>query len=1036
MNAFYVLCAEQKRLFLVFAWWVACLSLASATLICPANLTITAPPQSCEATLDFNSLAWSSTVTLVDTIFNPGPGHVFPIGLTPVSLTGVEVGGGIVTCAFTVTVQGNNNPQMACEDAVPVFLDDDCTKTISLDMMLVGIYGCPSNYSIARITPMGGIVSPAIMDEGDVGETVTIRVTNLVIGQTCWGSVEVVPYSLPLSIACPPDAIIQCNQEPLPALSGEADYFSCLPTDEITLTYLDSYTDLNCGDDFVSEIDRFWKVTDRYFNERICTQTIQVRRNTLSQIISPIDTLFSCNDFDSNPMLTEPANAGEPTIGGLPIPASCDMTIDYEDLILTICEASYKILRTWTMVDWCNTQVVQHQQIIRVLDTQGPSILMADTVFISTDTACGLDANLPEAAISDDCSGFIVQVVTPWDTIEGNGGFTVIAVPTGSYPGKYIATDACGNIAEHPIVIQVQDGTLVSCPPNMAVDCEFFIETLETALNAQDYSVLEQFGEMQFYANCLVTPTQTVALDINDCKAGTITRTLGAEELADQCVQTITVEAISDFIVEFPANLTINCGESPFHLGEPVLFGVSCENIETSFTDEIFNIVPDACYKIVRTWVVQNTCVSTGNDTALDIVETQLNFPDCDLNGDGACSSRTFKAGIDGYITYQQVIKVQDSVAPVFLNGCSIPAVIIVGGACHTNLELPIPAVAECTDDWVMSTQILINNGWQTVTGPFPNVPTGTYQVSYTAVDKCYNQHTCWTNVQVKENTPPVVNCLQDLQIIYMPHSGIVDVHAYEFVVDVQDNCGGNVSLSFSTSPGDNTKSLTCNDVELDLLDIYAIDKNGNHSVCQVPILIISEADCSVSVAGTIKTETGVGVSNVIIESNFGTTITDSLGRFYAGETYNEASVTLTPSKNLNHTNGVTTFDIVLIRKHILDIERLDSPYKIIAADVNRSNAVSTFDLVLLTKLIIHVVDELPNNTSWRFVPKYWFFPNPNNPFEPPFPEGLNPNYPGFSEAFDFIAIKVGDVNGSADPKYFSLIPADRITSPQTVEDD
>ncbi len=1036
MNTFYVLCADFRRMPLILMLWLVYCFTASATLICPPNQTITAPPQSCEATLDFSSLVWSSTVPLTDTLFNPGPGHVFPLGLTPVSLTGVEVGGGIVTCAFTVTVQGNNNSPMACDDDVPVFLESNCTKTITLDMMMESIYGCPSNYTIARITPMGGIQSPAIMDEGDVGETVTIRVMNTVNGQSCWGGVEVVAYGLPMSITCPPDTVIDCNMEALPSNCGEASYLSCLPADEVTLTYLDSYTDFNCGDNLVSAIARFWKVTDQYSNERICTQNIQVRRNTLSQISLPIDTVFSCSAVNLNPLLTDPTHAGLPAINGVPINATCDFSFDYDDVITSTCEGSLKIVRTWTVVDWCDTEVVQQLQIIKVLDTKGPEIQLADTIFISTNPSCGFDAILPEALVTEECSSFLVQVVTSWDTIDGNGGLTVAAVPAGSYPGKYLATDACGNIAEHPIVIQVQDGTLVSCPPNTTIDCDFFIETLEAALNAQNYSALEQFGEMQFYANCLVTPTLSVALDINDCKSGTITRTLGAEELPDQCIQTITITPISDFIVEFPADVTVICEQnSTIPNDSPVLFGVNCEQIETTYTEEIFNVVADACYKIVRTWVVQNTCISTGSDTAPDLIETQLGFPDCDLNGDGSCSNRTVKAGVDGYISFQQVIKVQDNTPPVFVNGCSIPDVIIEGGACFTELEIPIPEVAECTN-WVLSTQILINNGWHTVPGSLPNIPTGTYQVSYTATDYCHSQTYCWTTLKVKENTPPIIQCLQDLQTIYSPHSGVVDVYAQDYVISAQDNCGGYVSLSFTQSPGEDIRQLSCNDIELDFLDIFAIDNNGNQSFCQVPIQISSEADCSIYVAGKIKTESGEGVKNVNLHSAFGATTTDSTGRFFVGVTYDGSGLVLTPSKNENHKNGVTTFDMVLIRKHVLDIERFDSPYKIIAADANRSNSVSTFDLVVLTKLIINEIDVFPNNTSWRFVPKYWFFPNPNNPFQTPFPESYNSTFPIISELCDFIAIKIGDVNGSADPSLLTNETPSKNSRPHQVEDD
>lgn len=71
--------------------------------------------------------------------------------------------------------------------------------------------------------------------------------------------------------------------------------------------------------------------------------------------------------------------------------------------------------------------------------------------------------------------------------------------------------------------------------------------------------------------------------------------------------------------------------------------------------------------------------------------------------------------------------------------------------------------------------------------------------------------------------------------------------------------------------------------------------------------------------------------------------------------------------------NGVTTGDLVSISKHILGIQPLESPYQLIAADANNSGSVTTFDIVELRKLILGIYQQLPNNSSWRFVPDYCF---------------------------------------------------------------
>jgi len=128
-------------------------------------------------------------------------------------------------------------------------------------------------------------------------------------------------------------------------------------------------------------------------------------------------------------------------------------------------------------------------------------------------------------------------------------------------------------------------------------------------------------------------------------------------------------------------------------------------------------------------------------------------------------------------------------------------------------------------------------------------------------------------------------------------------------------------------------------------------------------------------------------------------------------------SYTLTPRKDTNLLNGVTTLDLALITKHILKIQPFDSPYKIIAADVNGSGTVTTADLVAIRRAILRLDEAFPIGASWRFVPADYLFPNPQNPFEPPFPDSLTfSNLAQSLSQADFIGIKLGDVNLSADP--------------------
>lgn len=112
---------------------------------------------------------------------------------------------------------------------------------------------------------------------------------------------------------------------------------------------------------------------------------------------------------------------------------------------------------------------------------------------------------------------------------------------------------------------------------------------------------------------------------------------------------------------------------------------------------------------------------------------------------------------------------------------------------------------------------------------------------------------------------------------------------------------------------------------------------------------------------------------------------------------------------------GVNTFDLILIHRHIIGESPLGDPYKIIAADANRSHSITTADIIDIRKLILGIDTMLPHNSSWRFIDKSFRFTNPNNPFpDAPFPEKVTQLQSSGSNTANFVAVKVGDVNGSA----------------------
>lgn len=186
--------------------------------------------------------------------------------------------------------------------------------------------------------------------------------------------------------------------------------------------------------------------------------------------------------------------------------------------------------------------------------------------------------------------------------------------------------------------------------------------------------------------------------------------------------------------------------------------------------------------------------------------------------------------------------------------------------------------------------------------------------------------------------------------------------------------------------------------------------------------MLCAATAAAADISGTLLSLEGESVADVEVnisatDDSFATEIMSNETGFSLAEAPTCAVYEITPGKNINHKNGVTTADLVKIRRHILDIEPFESPYKIIAADANNSGSIATSDLVEIRKLILNVSEEFANNTSWRFVDAAYAFPNAENPWEEDFPESVvTANLQDNLADVNFVAVKIGDVNDSVNP--------------------
>jgi hypothetical protein len=1021
-------------------------------LECPDSVILVETPGTCGIVLEYATMIPFIINAPLNNIFFLPPDNTFlPIGETDVAIFGTDQGGLLHNCVIRVHVREWGGV-IKCDSLFTITLDENCTFTLTPDETVDGPYGCPNDMTIEILTP-NGVSLGNVVNASMINNEWTVRTTDPSEDNSCTGLMQVEGDNLPPSITCPGDTLILCNQSIDPAITGLPAFSGCFPESDLIVSYTDQRLNSFCnGDPTAYEINRTWTATDPFEHLSSCVQHISARRIGLQEIVFPPnydgldEPVIPCSNGESHLVLADTSRTGVPSAGNAYVAnAACSISVQFTDEVTNVCGASYTILRKWKIIDFCTTQILDHVQTIKIVDNKNPQFDIQDTIYVSTSSLCGAQTMLPPITQLDECSNYNVIIFTPWQTLFSNGGTVNVPQVPAQHSINYRVVDGCNNQTNHFATMIVSSNIIGQCPPNRTINCNYYHQYLEEGISQGDFDVLNLVGSLSLAANCVFLIENSASVNLDDCSQGTIDRTISVQgpNGNSTCTQVITVQHVSDFAVAFPADTAVVCtGNDAFDAGQPHITFEECEPLQITHSDIIFDDPAQGCYRMERTWTVINPCV-TGSSINQEVVEASEMELHLDLDGDGDLDSLTFRdswntadqPGVnnptqatgpdtdpdlnpwDGYVQYVQRIEVTDNAPPVFTNGCDIPEVCIESSNCSATLQFPFPEVTDCSPVTLTAASNL-GVGF----GPYLNVPRGNHPVVYTATDECNNIKTCTTFVAVVDCLPPTPICFNLFPVTLGNGANpSVTVFASDLNSGSNDNCPGALTYSFSQTQQVGSISFNCCDLGLNPVELWITDVAGNQSSCNVNVVVQSPAGncspCNPTMSGKITTMNNVGVGAVTVSAGgAATTTTNNSGDWTL--TPPTGNVTATPTKNFNHPNGITTFDIVLLTKHVLATQLLDSPYKIIAADVNRSNSVTVADALELRKIVLGITTTFPNNNpSWRFVRKNYVFPNPANPFSATFPEvaTIN-NFNGTTSNVDFVGIKVGDLNLSANP--------------------
>lgn len=340
----------------------------------------------------------------------------------------------------------------------------------------------------------------------------------------------------------------------------------------------------------------------------------------------------------------------------------------------------------------------------------------------------------------------------------------------------------------------------------------------------------------------------------------------------------------------------------------------------------------------------------------------------------------------------------------------------------------------------------------------------GDHQLVVRAVDKCGNvSFPLVLEFAVCDRKAPTPSCTYPLTYVLMPTGdelgAMATVKALDFIEkpDLDDCTGTPLQYGVRLHDGEDFDqqqifgeddprftsifdslmteiTFTCRDwnligggpVRLVFIEVYAVDEAGNADYCSIPIFLNeNNAACSgqrptstFSVRGGVFTGTDAPIEAVEVKvsgERTAVSLTDQNGGFVFEGLAGGQDYTFSPVKEDDWTNGISTFDLVLIQKHILNVQTFDSPLQWLAADLNHNGAVSVSDLILLRRIILGKADEESLGAAWLFFPEAHLLPESGaiNSDSLPAAYSIN-NLDTDSLYLAFTGIKMGDINGTA----------------------
>ncbi len=459
-----------------------------------------------------------------------------------------------------------------------------------------------------------------------------------------------------------------------------------------------------------------------------------------------------------------------------------------------------------------------------------------------------------------------------------------------------------------------------------------------------------------------------------------------------------------------------------------------CSQYGIGFYDKVFTIVSGAaCNKVLRTWCVVDWCtvdLSVGTDWASI-------------------------AHLDGVQTFLQTIKIRDTLPPeiTVLSMVADIQTVNCSGIFTSEIDATDDCGAEPFVEWFLrdGQGQIADQGIGSLASPANSLLPGAYTLLWRARDACNNTSEHLSNFTISSDAAPSVVAYSALTAVLTPMDtnnngstdiGMAEVWAKEFNSSSAPPCGGDsdnliyliqkgTAGPMTPVPPNTATALTfdCSEFVSNQTPVpvqFWVKDTVQNTADYANVLVMLEDNdgiCSgggsvptVGVQGKIFTVANEEIADVKVtafDQIKETLVTTTDAGLYQIKTVEGRPVMIEPTKDDDHSAGISTIDLLRVQRHILGQQTILDPYKQIAADANRDGKINPIDMIQLRKVLIGKIDRLPENTSWRFIDADYDFTKDVEPLKQEFPEYIEIGPVASKNSPDFIGVKIGDLNGN-----------------------